>query len=68
MAVPVTLKKRLEALENRVDGRNEIKVFIHDIEKNPPFWKPEDPGAWQQLHPKGKAILLTMRDCGGQAG
>lgn len=68
MVIPVVLLKRLEALECQLDGRDEIKVFMYHPEENPPYWNPEPPEAWQQFHPKGKAILLTMRDCGGQAG
>ncbi|MCO5382138.1 MAG: hypothetical protein NHB15_08655 [Methanosarcina barkeri] len=64
MLTVATLLKRLEVLERGREGAPEIKVFIHYPERDPSFWKPENPEFWQQSHPKGRAILLSMRDCG----
>jgi len=63
MLTVATLLKRLEALERGREGGPEIKVFIHYPERKPPFWEPENPESWQQSHPKGRAILLFMRNC-----
>jgi len=35
MAISVALKKRLEALEYRFDGSNDMKIFYHFIEEDP---------------------------------
>lgn len=56
--------KRIEALEKCNKGKLDLKVFIYYPERSPPFWKPEDPESWQKSHPSGKAVILTMRDCG----
>jgi len=63
MLTAALVLKRLEALEKRSEGRPRIKVFIHYAERNPPFWKPEDPETWQQSHPRGKAVLLMVCNC-----
>ena len=67
MLTAATLIKRLETLERSREGGTEIKTFIHYVEENPPFWKPGNPEAWQKLHPKGKAILLSRRNFRRQA-
>jgi hypothetical protein len=64
MAIPVALKKRLEALEYRFDDSNDMKIFYHFIEEDPIRWEPGDPVSWQQAHPKGRAIILKFMDCG----
>jgi hypothetical protein len=64
MAVPASLLKRLESMECRLDSRNDLKVFIYHPEENIPYCDPESPEAWQQVHPKGHAVLLEVRDCG----
>jgi len=58
-------KKRLETLKNSFDlkGREAIKVFIYHPEEGIPFWDPEPPEAWQEVHPKGYAIILERRSC-----
>jgi hypothetical protein len=60
------LKKRLEALEKSFDleGSRAIKAFIYHPEETIPYWDPEPPGAWQQVHPKGHAVILEVRNCG----
>lgn len=68
MLTVASLLKCLEALERGREGTPEIKVFIHYPEKDPPFWKPENPESWQRSHPKGQAILLSMRNCGYRRG
>jgi hypothetical protein len=64
MAIPVVLIKRLNALECRFDGSNNMKVFCHYIEEDPVRWEPEDPASWQQAHPNGNAVILKFMDCG----
>ena len=64
MAVPASLLKRLESLECRLDNRNDLKVFIYHPEETIPYWDPESLEAWQQVHSKGHAVLLEVRDCG----
>ena len=68
MALPASLLKRLEALECKIDpeGKNALKVFIFHPEAERPFWSPEPPEAWQQSHPKGKAVILQRRDMSGR--
>jgi hypothetical protein len=62
MAIPVALKKRLEALEYRFDGSNDMKIFCHYIEEDPDQWEPEDPASWQRSHPNGNAVILKLSD------
>ena len=66
MTLPVGFKKRLEALEYRLDpeGSRALKVFIYHPEEDLPFWDPEPPEAWQMAYPKGHAIILEVRDIG----
>lgn len=61
-----SIKRKVEALEARSDGSNDLKIFIYHHEADVPFWEPEDPANWQKLHPNGKAILLEARDCGSE--
>ena len=64
MAISAALLKRLNALECRLDGSNDMKIFYHFIEEKPIRWEPEDPAPWQQAHPKGRAIIFKVMDCG----
>lgn len=64
MALSAALLKRLESLENRFDGNNDMKIFFHFIEENPIGWELEDPGTWQQVYPKGRAIIFKVMDLG----
>jgi hypothetical protein len=64
MAVPLSLKRRLNALESKLDRRGAIKVFIYHPEEDTPYWTPELPDTWQNANPNGHAILLQIRDCG----
>jgi|GEM_PF-2672693 len=64
MVTAASILKRLEALEKRNKKERELKVFVYYPERSPPFWKPEDPESWQKCHPSGKAVILTMRNCG----
>jgi hypothetical protein len=63
MLAAATLLRRLEALERNREEGPEVKVFILYAERNPPFWKPEEPEVWRQSNPRGHAILLTRRIC-----
>jgi len=64
MAVPSSLKRRLNALESKLDGRDAVKVFIYYPEEVTPYWTPESPDTWQNANPNGHAILLQVRNCG----
>lgn len=63
MAIPAALKRRIEALEYKLDpdGSRALKVFVYHPEEEVPFWDPEPPEAWQQAHPKGHAVILEVR-------
>lgn len=66
MSLPPGLKKRLAALEYKLDpeGSRAFKVFIYHPEEDVPYWDPEPPEAWQQAYPKGHALILEVRDMG----
>jgi len=66
MAIPAVLLKRLEVLERSfdLDGSNVIKVFAFHPEEDVPYWDPEPPEAWKEIHPKGKSVLLEIRNMG----
>lgn len=64
MAIPSSLKRRLNTLESKLDGRDAIKVFIYHPEEDTPYWTPEPPDTWQNANPKGHAVLLQVRNCG----